>query len=96
MATVMQSLRRFLTAEEVPRWFGLSIVLIYLVGLGTVAQYGMDHAREGGVRQVQRATLYAIHLLADRLAGTVSTETIDRSVRQQTALREFAAVMPIR
>ncbi len=96
MATVMQSLRRFLTAEEVPRWFGLSIVLIYLVGLGTVAQYGMDHAREGGVRQVQRATLYAIHLLADRLTRTVSTETIDRSVRHQAALREFAAVMPLR
>ena len=96
MASVMQSLRRFLTAEEVPRWFGLSIVLIYLVGLGTIAQYGMDHAREGGVRQVQRASLYAIHLLADRLSRTVSTETIDRSVRHQAALREFAAVIPLR
>ena len=42
---VRAGFKRFWTAEELPRWFGLSIVLIYLVGLGAVGYVGVCLSR---------------------------------------------------
>ncbi len=69
MGFIYKSLRRFLTAEEVPRWFGLSIVLIYLVGLGTVAQVGIVAAREEGAERLERSSRFAVKLFAERLSA---------------------------
>lgn len=66
--------RRFLTAEEVPRWFGLSIVLIYLVGLGTVAHLGIGQARRVAAAQLELSSRYAVKTLAERLAAIVSAQ----------------------
>ena len=62
-----RTLRGFLTAEEVPRWFGLSLVLIYLVGLGAVAHYGILQARRESLDDVQRLRAYAVTALGEHL-----------------------------
>ncbi len=67
--------RRFLTAEEVPRWFGLSIVLIYLVGLGSVAHLGIGQARRVAAAQFQVSSRYAVKMLAERLSAIVPAQT---------------------
>ena len=46
MGAAWNNFKAFWTAEEVPRWFGLSLVVVYLVGLGTVAQLGISGARQ--------------------------------------------------
>ena len=68
MTNTWQAVRRFLTAEEVPRWFGLSLVLIYLVGLGTVARVGISLARRDAAESFVESSRYAVTLLADRIA----------------------------
>ena len=75
-----QSIRRFLTGEEVPRWFGLSIVLIYLVGLGSVARYGIDQARGQSAEALHQRARYSVDLLAEHLS------TLRRTEPSETAL----------
>ncbi|MFQ5494302.1 MAG: PAS domain-containing protein [Phycisphaerae bacterium] len=73
MKSLLTTVKRFLNAEEVPRWFGLTIVLIYLVGLGSVAYLGVSEARRDGSKWFQRQSCYAVELLADRLATLPAT-----------------------
>lgn len=91
-----KSFRGFLTAEEVPRWFGLSVVLIYVVGMGSIAQFGIAQARRETALRFQSDSQYAVKLLADRLEaieGEGATDPKWLSVCQR-ALREFAANVP--
>jgi signal transduction histidine kinase len=91
-----KSFRGFLTAEEVPRWFGLSVVLIYLVGMGSIAQFGIAQARRETAIRFQSDSQYAVKLLADRveaIEGAGATDPKWLSVCQR-ALREFAANFP--
>lgn len=95
---LLRTFGRFLRAEEVPRWFGLSVVLIYVVGLGTIAQYGIAQARrEAGVRFLAD-TQYAIKQLGERIAGSGDIDVTEAAWlgRSQRALREFAANVPAR
>jgi len=98
MRSGLKTLRRFLTAEEVPRWFGLSIVLIYLVGLGSVAHFGIVQARREGAVHFQRSSRYTIKVLAERLSVLRSSGPSDPKLigAYQRALREFAANVPAR
>lgn len=98
MRSGLKTLRRFLTAEEVPRWFGLSIVLIYLVGLGSVAHFGIVQARRECAVHFQRGSRYTIKVLAERLSVLRSSGPSDPKLigAYQRALREFAANVPAR
>lgn len=92
LKTVYQSVRRFLTAEEVPRWFGLSIVLIYLVGLGTVANVGILYARNESSMQFQHSSRNALQQLADQLALMGYPESDNPAIvnQYQKALHRFS------
>ena len=91
-----KSFRGFLTAEEVPRWFGLSVVLIYLVGMGSIAQFGIAQARRETAIRFQGDSQYAVKLLADRVEAIEGEDATDPKWLSacQRALREFAANVP--
>lgn len=65
LQNVRSAFRRFLTGEEVPRWFGLSLILIYLAGLGTVANVGIAQAQREASSATQRTVRHALGVLAD-------------------------------
>ena len=95
-----KTFKRFWMAEEVPRWFGLSVVLIYLAGLGAVGYVGV-HATRGLVEeQYQRHSRYAVEQLAARLAQMPVPPALEvgnaGSAPYQHALRDFGAYMPAR
>jgi signal transduction histidine kinase len=98
MRRLRSKLRRFLTAEEVPRWFGLSLVLIYLVGLGCVAHYGIVQARREGARDVQRSSRFALRLLAEKLSAAPARDdpTASRVNGWQRQLERLAREVPVR
>ena len=103
-----KSFRGFLTAEEVPRWFGLSVVLIYVVGMGSIAQFGIAQARRETAIQFQGDSRYAVKLLADRIQAIDGDPNFKPTEKEgpasdpkwlgacQRALREFAANIPAR
>lgn len=98
MTSGRTKIRQFLTAEEVPRWFGLSLVLIYLVGLGSVAHYGVVQARRENATHYQRSSQYAVKVLAAHLSslprgGASDPELIGAC---QRALGEFASNIAVR
>jgi len=95
MRTLGQTIRRFLTAEEVPRWFGLSIVLIYVVGLASVARFGIAQARREAAVNLRQGAVYAIHSLAERIAllGPARADHPTWQAACQRELREFAAAI---
>jgi signal transduction histidine kinase len=80
-----------LTAEEVPRWFGLSVVLINFVGLMTVGQYALSATRIESAAQFHQNSAYSVKLLADRL-GAMDTDTsnVARWSSYGRILKEFA------
>lgn len=90
-------LRKFLTAEEIPRWFGLSLVLIYLVGLGSVAQYGIQQARKEGAGQFHRACRFSLKNLAVRLSHIEAGAVTESGLlgNHQRLLRQFAGAVSI-
>jgi signal transduction histidine kinase len=94
--TCWDAFRRFLTAEEVPRWFGLSLVLIYLVGLMAVGQFGIAQTRSEAITQFRQDSHYAIKQLADRLAAIDSGRAGDAAWISacNRMLREFAVNVP--
>lgn len=98
MTNTWQAVRRFLTAEEVPRWFGLSLVLIYLVGLGTVARVGISLARRDAAESFGESSRYAVTLLADRIAfdGEALESEAARLSAFRRALREITSALPTR
>lgn len=93
---LLQTFGKFLRAEEVPRWFGLSVVLIYVVGLGTIAQYGIAQARREASVQFLRDSQFAVLQLADRIAGSGAIDITDAAwiSRSQRAMRDFVADGP--
>jgi signal transduction histidine kinase len=90
------SVRRFLTAEEVPRWFGLSVVLIYLVGLGAVARYGIGANRNEARTHYQQQTQAMVKLVGDRLEETLRLGLSDEAAvrRMRHVLRDLAMAVP--
>lgn len=98
MGRLGHTIRRFLTAEEVPRWFGLSIVLIYVVGLASVARFGIAQARRDASANLRQGAVYAVSSLADRLAQLppAALENPAWRIACQRALSEFALAMQSR
>lgn len=98
MPSDRSALSRFLGAEEIPRWFGLSLVLIYLVGLATVANVGIASTRADARHYHRRTTEYALTQLAGSLSRTALEENgaNDRQQAFERALREYAQAMPAR
>jgi len=95
---VRDIVRRFLKAEEVPRWFGLSLVLIYIVGLGTVARLGISIARRDAAAYFQQSSAYAVRLLSEHLSviGSDGFEPQELATEVRRALRDFGAAVPAR
>ncbi|MFQ5462435.1 MAG: histidine kinase dimerization/phospho-acceptor domain-containing protein, partial [Phycisphaerae bacterium] len=88
----------FLTAEEVPRWFGLSIVLIYLVGLGAISRFAITRVREEAAVRLEKTFDYAVAALV-REIETIYAESASeatRGVATRIAAREFSQHFPVR
>ncbi len=94
---ILKRIKTFLTAEEIPRWFGLSVVLIYLVGLGAVAQSGIVGARREATDYYTRSSLYAVQALLDRLSTTHEANEDEQAfqIACRLALRNFASHIPV-
>jgi two-component system phosphate regulon sensor histidine kinase PhoR len=98
-ANWIKNFKRFWTAEEVPRWFGLSLVSVYLLGLGTATHLGIAEARKRTKTVHQQSTDDGLRLLADRLEAISSFQSIQASGQQaarQHALRDVALRFPVR
>ena len=95
MRSIINTLKRFLCAEEVPRWFGFSVVLIYLLGLGAATQLGVDQARKENVAYHDRSSAYAVELLAKRLES-VATNVPSTNATYRHELSKLAAVVSAR
>ncbi|MCC7292043.1 MAG: PAS domain-containing protein [Phycisphaerales bacterium] len=85
MNTVIKSLKRIWFPEDVPRWFGLTVFLIYLAGLAGVAYVGVQDVRQDVTRSYWTATEQAF----SALAGDVSAQGEDGAGIHRT-LRDFA------
>jgi len=96
----IRACKRFWNAEEIPRWFGLSLVTVYLLGLGTVAHLGIKEARHQAGIQHRASTDYALCLLANRLGALRTSYELQALALPEEALqrelRGFAARMPVR
>lgn len=90
--------KRFWNAEEVPRWFGLSVVLIYLVGLAGVGYVGVLQTRRQADTEFRALATYGVKLLSQRLeeAADGDGHGPTRSVAFQRALRDFSANVAVR
>ncbi len=82
---VIKSLKRIWIPEDVPRWFGLTVFLIYLAGLAGVAYVGVQDVR----RDVTSAYWTATEQAFSALAGEVSSQGEDGAGIHRT-LRDFA------
>ena len=89
-------IRRFLTDEEVPRWFGLSVVLIYLVGLGAAARYGIGATRAEAKMQYQRQTVSIVKLAGERIEETTAGRPLDVNMmrRMRRVVRDLVVAIP--
>ena len=94
MGGKLNAIRRFLRGEEVPRWFGLSLVLIYLIGLATVANVGIRRARWETSEFFLPASRHAVGLLAERALRTYEADNQQPGGGSQIALRQFSAAVP--
>ena len=93
---LVSKFKRFWTAEEVPRWFGLSVVLVYLVGVGVVGHCSVVRVREQAVDQYRSGSEYAVQNLTKRLSSIARDHVNDPTGREgmsayQRALRDFSA-----
>jgi len=88
----------FLTAEEVPRWFGLSIVLIYLVGLGAISRFAITRAREEAAGRYDKTVDYAVSALVREIETIYgeSKSALNRGVATRIATREFSQHFPVK
>jgi len=98
MSRVWQKFKDFWTAEEVPRWFGFSLVVIYLVGLAGVARFGVDQARSDTTRMVESSVHYLVRDLTERLtfAQRHAESDTEAMFACRGALNRFAAEIPSR
>ena len=92
MKSVWDKFKAFMTDEEIPRLLGLSLVLIYLIGLGTVANIGITKTRHDAAGEYHQNGRYAARLLAANLSKNVgdSSDVLNAEAGQR-ALAEFAA-----
>ena len=90
MKTGWLRFRRFWQDEEVPRWMGLSLVVLYLVGLTTAAVTAVSVVREQSRTSVVQGVAGAATELAEHLTtlGALDNDQ-DRSACRH-ALRRFA------
>jgi len=88
--------KRFWTAEEVPRWFGFSLVMVYLVGFGAVGFLGITQVRKDASTYVQSSGDYAVRCLVDRLRIEDGVEPSDAKLAglYQSGLYDFASQIP--
>ncbi|MCP4249595.1 MAG: hypothetical protein GY778_21350 [bacterium] len=86
MKEFWSSFKRFWQAEEVPRWIGMSLVLIFAFGLGMVGWTAVTRTNEKGRAALQSRTSAAIGLLGQVLAE-MDPENVPA---QQVALRRFS------
>ena len=87
-----------MTGEEVPRWFGLSLILIYLAGLGTVANLGIAQAQREASVAAQKTIRHALGVLADLVGAVQDDPRLAETAPQvvQRKLRSFAENLPVR
>lgn len=97
MNKIAQIIRGFLTAEEVPRWFGLSVVLLYIIGLASAGNYGIHQAHRDANQYFAESANYTVRLLAERLSGLPGQALTDPMWigACQRELREFAAAVRV-
>ena len=81
-----QRFKNFWTAEEVPRWIGLSLVAIMLFGLGAMGFLGVRDAQERLFTGLQGRQDASLALLVATLASVDQTDT----AAQQRILRSYA------
>lgn len=96
MRSVLSTLGKFWSAEEVPRWFGLSLILIYLVALGGVAHFGMSQARSEGEQLAYQSTLYSLRLLAREIAAEQASRGLHRDQSEamlRRKIQDFASAV---
>jgi len=72
------------------------VLLIYLVGMGTIAQFGIAQARRETALRFQNDSQYAVKLLVHRIAAIRGGKSADPQwpVACNRALREFVANVP--
>ncbi len=79
-------IKSFWTAEEVPRWIGMSLVAILLFGMVGVSHWSAESARNARVGTARDDGAAAVELLAWSLSRSEAGDTRG----QQAALRAFA------
>ncbi len=97
MRNLLRLLRNFWTAEEVPRWFGLSVVLVYLFGVGTVSFLGMSNLRSESDSQSVSYSRYALGSLSMQLSHINCTDKDGPKVAGEvrSLLYDFASQLPV-
>ena len=84
-------------AEEIPRWFGFSLVVIYLAGLGAVGILGMSRVREDAAMRLEKSIRYGFAALSKRIhleEGTAPSDPgVVRSLTREIC--DFAAHFPV-
>lgn len=93
MTGTWKAVRSFLAAEEVPRWFGLSMVLIYLMGLGAIAHSGMNAVRREALARIAEGERATMEALAEELscAAGAALDEAERNARWEESLRRWSA-----
>ncbi|MCO6436335.1 MAG: PAS domain-containing protein [Phycisphaerae bacterium] len=87
--------KAFWTAEEIPRWFGLTLVLVYLAGLGAIVHVGMRELRRHAQDRVDELVLAAVDRTVEELraSGQKLDARDDIARHWNLALFELAGAM---
>lgn len=86
MKNVWSRFKQFWLAEEVPRWIGLSLVVLYTTGLTAAAGTAISQAQAQRRQTLQERTTRAAALLGELLAGADAKDLR----AQQLLLHQFA------
>lgn len=87
MTSLRNQLLRFWRAEEIPRWFSLSVFFVFLGGMTGVAYLGVRDTHIRGARRIETLTQQGFIMLAQRLTA-MPEEDVPAARR---VLRDFAA-----
>ena len=98
MKRAWQWFKTFWSAEEVPRWFGFSLVVVYLFGLATVARFGIAQARSETEVLYDSSARYMVRGLASRISTVrrYSVSEKEALIACRSELNDFAAHFPVR
>ena len=88
--------RRFWTAEEVPRWFGLCLIVVYVGGLWGVGYLTYREVHAEAAASAHDQTQFAFRMLVDRLSEDLRRDAdgpieADDARAFQRTLREFSS-----